>query len=155
MANAVIFKLLLTSYLKRDLAKKQQQCYHFNMSFNICVCKGFTQSSCSIFYGSELTYIYMSMWIDMTCRFGKGRGSTETPFKLFANHNALGQLNNHNTFSFSEDRPSSNPELIELFVPGWGESYCNIVNYVKNNAFFCTKQVDFAKIFSEMIDKIL
>ncbi len=91
----------------------------------------------------------------MTCRFGKGRGSTETPFKLFANHNALGQLNNHNTFSFSEGGPSSNPELIEPFVPGKGESYCNIVNYVKNNAFFCTKQVDFAKIFSEMIDKIL
>ncbi len=136
MANAVIFKLLLTSYLKRDLAKKQQQCYHFNMSFNICVCKGSAQSSCSIFYGSELTYIYMSMWIDMTCRFGKGRGSTETPFKLFANHNALGQLTNHNTFSFSEDRPSSNPELIEPFVPGWGESYCNIVNYVKNNVIF-------------------
>ncbi len=44
----------------------------------------------------------MSMWIDMACCFGKGRGSTETPSKLFANHNALGQLTNHNTFRFSE-----------------------------------------------------
>ncbi len=71
-----------------------------------------------------------------TCCFGKGRGSTETPSKLFANHNALGQLTNHNTFCFSEGGPSSNPELIEPFVSGWGERYCNIVNYVKNNAIF-------------------
>ncbi len=56
--------------------------------------------------------------------------------KLFANHNALGQLTNHNTFRFSEGRPSSNPELIEPFVPGWGEKYCNNVNYVENNAIF-------------------
>ncbi len=57
------------------------------------------------------------IWIDMailtTCCFGKGRGSTETQYKLFANHNALGQLTNHNTFRFSEGGPSSNPELIE------------------------------------------
>ncbi len=39
------------------------------------------------------------------------------------------QLTNHNTFSFLEGGPSSNPELIELFVPGWGERYCNNVNY--------------------------
>ncbi len=69
------------------------------------------------------------------CCFGKGRGSTETPSKLFANHNTLGQLTNHNTFCFSESSPSSNPELIDSFVPGWGERYCN-VNYVKNNAIF-------------------
>ncbi len=78
----------------------------------------------------------MSMWIDMACCFGKGRGSTETPSKLFANHNAQGQLTNHNTFRFLEGGPSSNPELIERFVPGWGERYCNNVNYVKNNAIF-------------------
>ncbi len=79
---------------------------------------------------------HMSMWIDMACCFGKGRGSTETLSKLFANHNALGQLTNHNTFRFSEGGPSSNPELIEPFVPGWGERYCNNENYVKNNAIF-------------------
>ncbi len=39
-----------------------------------------------------------------------------------ANHNALRQLTNHNTFSVSEGGPSSNPELIEWFVSGWGES---------------------------------
>ncbi len=51
-------------------------------------------------------------------RGGEG-GSTETPSKLFANHNALGQLTNHNTFSFLEGGPSSNPELFESFVrPG-------------------------------------
>ncbi len=72
----------------------------------------------------------------MACCFGKGRGSTEMPSKLFANHNALGQLTNHNTFSFSEGGPSSNPELIEPFVPGWGERYCNNVNYVQNYAIF-------------------
>ncbi len=61
---------------------------------------------------------------------------SKTPSKLFANHNTLGQLTNHNTFCFSEGGPSSNPELIEPFVPGWGERYCNNVNYVKNNAIF-------------------
>ncbi len=73
---------------------------------------------------------------DGTCCFGKGRGNTETPSKLFTNHNALGQLTNHNTFRFSEGGPSSNPELIESFVSGWGERYCNDVNYLKNNEFF-------------------
>ncbi len=75
---------------------------------------------------------------DGTCYFGKGRGSTETPSKLFANHNALGQLTNHNTFRFSEGRPSSNPELIEPFVPGWRERYCNNLNYVKKLCVFRT-----------------
>ncbi len=133
IVNAVIFKLLLTSYLKRDLAKKtkKQYRYHFNMSYNICACKGSAWSSCSIFSGSELIWQYW--W---TCCFGKGRGSTEKLSKLFDNHNALGQLTNHNTFCFLEGGPSSNPELIEPFVPGWGERYCNNVNYVKNNAYF-------------------
>ncbi len=72
----------------------------------------------------------------IACCFGKGRGNTETQSKLFANHNALGQLTNHNTFRFSVGGTSSNPELIEPFVPGWGERYCNYVNYVKNNAIF-------------------
>ncbi len=61
---------------------------------------------------------------------------SKTPSKLFANHNALGQLTNHYTFRFSEGGPSSNPELIESFVWGGGERYCNNVNYVKNNAIF-------------------
>ncbi len=38
--------------------------------------------------------------------------------KLFANHNALGQLTNHNTFSFSEGGPSSNPEQSRLCEAG-------------------------------------
>ncbi len=66
----------------------------------------------------------------------QGAGQYWNTSKLFANHNALEQLTNHNTFHFSEGGPSSNPELIELFVPGWGERYCNNVNYVKNNVFF-------------------
>ncbi len=56
--------------------------------------------------------------------------------KLFTNHNALGQLTNHNTFSFLAGGPSSNPELIEPFVSGRGERYCNNVNDVKNNVIF-------------------
>ncbi len=43
---------------------------------------------------------------------------SKTLSKLFANHNALGQLTNHNTFRFSEGGPSSNPELIEPFEAG-------------------------------------
>ncbi len=68
------------------------------------------------------------------------RGGAVTPSKLFANHNALGQLTNHNTFHFSEGGPSSNLERIEPFVPGWGERYCNNVNYVKSNAIFLNHQ---------------
>ncbi len=85
IVNAVIFKLLLTYYLKRDLAtKKQQEHYHFNMSCNIRACKGSARSSCSIFSRSELIWQYW--W---TCCSLKGRGtcSNETPSKLFANHN--------------------------------------------------------------------
>ncbi len=101
------------------------------MSCNIRACKGSARSSCSIFSRSELIWQY---W--QTCCSGKGRGSTETPSKLFANHNALGQLTNHNSFRFSGGGPSSNPELIESFVSGYGERYCNNENYVKNNAIF-------------------
>ncbi len=64
------------------------------------------------------------------------RGGAVMPSKLFANHIALGQLTNHNTFRISEGGPSSNPELIETFVSGWGERYCNNVNYVKNYVIF-------------------
>ncbi len=101
------------------------------MSCNIHACKGSAWSSCSVFSRSEFIWQY-----SRTCCFGKGRGSTETPSKLFANHNTLGQLTNHNTFSFSEGGPSSNPELIESFGSGWGERYCNNVNNVKNNVIF-------------------
>ncbi len=58
------------------------------------------------------------------------------PSKLLANHNGLGQLTNHNTFSFLEGGASSNPKLIESFVSGWGERYCNNVNYVKMYVIF-------------------
>ncbi len=54
----------------------------------------------------------------MNCS-GKGRGNTGKPSKLFANHNALGQLTKHNTFRFSEGGPSSYPELTKSFVSGW------------------------------------
>ncbi len=90
--------------------------------------KSFARYSCSIFSRSELIWQYWRI-----CCFGKGWGNTETPSKLFSNHNALGQLTNHNTFRFSEGGPSSNTELIESFVSGWGERYCN---NVKNNAIF-------------------
>ncbi len=101
------------------------------MSCNIRACKGSAWSSCSIFSRSELIWQYWGTYC-----FGKERVSTETLSKLFANHNALGQLTNHNTFRFSEGGPSSNPELIEPFVWGWGERFCNNVNYEKNNAIF-------------------
>ncbi len=116
------------TYLKRDLAppKKHNNNITTLMSCNIRACKGSARSSCSIFLRSELIWQY---W--RTCCFGKGN-----TYKLFANHNALGQLTNHNTFCFLEGGPSSNPELIESFVSGWGERYCNNVNYVKNNAIF-------------------
>ncbi len=39
------------------------------------------------------------------------------PSKLLANHNALGQLTNHNTFSYSEGGASSDPELKEYMCP--------------------------------------
>ncbi len=33
-------------------------------------------------------------------------------------------------------QPSSNPELMDSFMSGWGEMYFNNVNNVKNNAIF-------------------
>ncbi len=103
------------------------------MSCNIRACKGSAWSSCSIFSRSELIWQY---W--RTCCFGKTNLLFWCCFhqywnasKLFANHNAPGKLTNHNTF-----RSSLNPELIEAFVPGWGERYCNNVNYAKNNVIF-------------------
>ncbi len=101
------------------------------MSCNICACKSSAQFSCSIFSRSEFIWQY---W--RTGCFGEGRGSTEMPSKLFANHNALGKITNHNKFSISEGGSSSNLELIESFVSGWGECYYNNVNNVKNNAIF-------------------
>ncbi len=92
------------------------------MSCNIRACKGSAWFSCSIFSGSESG----SNWygnIDELAVLARGGAALK--------HR---QLTNHNTFSFSEGGPSSNPELIKPFVPGWGERYCNNVNYVKNNA---------------------
>ncbi len=87
-----------------------------------------------------LLFNILEVWIDMAMLtnllFWQGAWQYWNASKLFANHNALGQLTNHNTFHFSEGGPSSNPELIEPFVWGWGERYCNIVNYVKNNTIF-------------------
>ncbi len=85
-----------------------------------------------------LLFNILEVWIDIAILTNLllWQASTEMPSKLFTNHKALGQLTNHNTFRFSEGGSSSNPELIEPFVPGWGERYCNNVNYVKNNAIF-------------------
>ncbi len=76
-------------------------------------------------------------WYDNIDEFAVlARGGAVALSKLFANHNALEQLTNHKTFCFSKGGPSSNPELIESFVSGWGERYFNHVNYVKNNTIF-------------------
>ncbi len=92
-------------------------------------------TQCLVPYSENKGYASNPRCFERRRYFGKGRGSTETPSKLFANHNAPGQLTNHNTFRFSKGGPSSSPELIESFVSGWGERYCNNANYVKNNAF--------------------
>ncbi len=79
-------------------------------------------------------FLQTSTWETITVRIGLKLFATTNSFPFI--HNALGQLTNHNTFRFSEGGPSSNPKLIEPFVPDWGERYCNNVNYVKNNALF-------------------
>ncbi len=84
------FQVLFVTYTTIQRLYNQQ----WNES-DISACKGSAQSSCSIFSRSELIWQY---W--RTCCFGKGRGSTETSSKLFANHNALGQLTNHNIYFF-------------------------------------------------------
>ncbi len=123
LVNAIIFKLLLTSYLKRDLAKKTTT---ITISVRAKVLHNpFVQYSLNI----------LEIWIDLAILTNL-LFRQETLSKLLANHNALGQLTNHNRFRFSEGGPSSNPELIELFLSGWGERYCNNVDYVKNNAIF-------------------
>ncbi len=112
------------------------------MSCNIRACNGSARSSCSIFsrwvtwYSRGLNPAQIDMAILTNLLFWQGAGQYWNTSKLFVNHNALDQLTNHNTFHFSEGGPSSNQELMEPFVPGWGERYCNNVNYVKNNAIF-------------------
>ncbi len=122
IVNVVMFKLLLTSYLKRDSAPKNN-----NNNVNTLICIAIS--------------VLAKVLHDPLVQYSRGlncmaRGGAVTPSKLITNHNALAQLTNHNTFSFSEGGPSSNPELIKSFVSGWGERYCNNVNYVKNNAIF-------------------
>ncbi len=108
--NAVIVKML-TSQLKPDLANKTKTILHNPL----------------VQYSRGLNWFGN---IDELAVLARGGAI------LKCCHNALGQLTNHNTFSFSEGGPSSNPELIEPFVSGWGEIYCNHVNYVKNNTMF-------------------
>ncbi len=111
IVNAVIFKRLLTAYLKHDLAKKNKK---NNVTTLICLALSVRAKVLSdplVQYSRGLNPAQIDMAIltpsltipeqTGTCCFGKGRGSTETPSKLFANHNALGQLTNHNTFRFS------------------------------------------------------
>uniref|UniRef100_A0A673GRM6 Uncharacterized protein n=1 Tax=Sinocyclocheilus rhinocerous TaxID=307959 RepID=A0A673GRM6_9TELE len=79
---------------------------HYNPNLLLCAVR-FTEDS----FHNMREYRAKKSFVE---RRSKGRGSTETPSKLFVNHNALGQLTNHNTFCFSEGGPSSKPELIEL-----------------------------------------
>ncbi len=131
IVNAVICKLLLTSHLKHDFLAKNND----NITTLICLAISVRARFCTIrlFNILRSEFIWQYWW---TCCFSKGWGNTETLSKLFANHNTLGQLTNHNTFRFSEGGPSSNPELIESFVSVWGERYYNNVNNVTNNAIF-------------------
>ncbi len=128
IVNAVIFKLLLlTSYLKRDLAKKNN-----NNNVTTLICLAISVRA-KVLRDPLVQYSRGLNWygnIDVLAALARGLsvlqfGSTETPYKLFANHNALGQLTN-----------PSNPELIESFVSSWGERYYNNVNCVKNKAIF-------------------
>ncbi len=135
IVNAVIFKLLLASYLKRDLAKKNN-----NNNITSLICLAISVRA-KVLHDPLVQYSRGLNWysnIDKLAVLARG-GAILKQFKLFANHNTLGQLTNHNTFRFSEGGPSSNQELIESFVSGWGERYCNNVNYVKNNEIFETK----------------
>ncbi len=128
IVNAVIFKLLLTSYLKHDLAKKN------NVTTLICLA---ISVHAKVLHNPLVQYSQGLDWYGNIDELAVlARGGVVTPSKLFANHIALGQLTNHNTFRFSEGGPSSNPELIKPFVSSWGERYYNNINYVKNNAIF-------------------
>ncbi len=128
IVNAVIFKLLLASYLKRDLAKKKNN----NNNITSLICLAISVRA-KVLHDPLVQYSRGLNWysnIDKLAVLARG-GAILKQSKLFANHNTLGQLTNHNTFRFSECRPSSNPELIESFVSGWGERYCNNVNCEK------------------------
>ncbi len=121
-------QLLLTSYLKRDLAKKAKK-----QQLTTLICLVISVLA-KVLRDPLVQYSRGLNWygyIDKLAVLARG-GASETPSKPFTNHNAVGQLTNHNTFCFSEGGPSSNPELIESFVSGWGERYYNNVNYVKN-----------------------
>jgi len=112
IVNAVIFKLLLTSYLKRDLANKKK------------------------YYNNITTLLYLA--ISVCAKVLLARGEVILKHRLscspITTHWDSWPITTH--FVFRESGPSSNQELIEQFVSGWGERYCKNVNYVKNNAIF-------------------
>ncbi len=101
IVNAVIFRMLLTSHLKPDLAKIKK----IKITLPLCkmICLAISVRA-KVLHDPLVQYSRGLKWIDMAILtnmlFWKGRGSTETPSKLFANNNALGQLTNHNTFCF-------------------------------------------------------
>ncbi len=80
--------------------------FHF-LNFSQCVCLGIKIST-----KLQISKSTPNRDISFLKNPPAGRELMEL-IKLFANHNALGQLTNHNTFSFSEGGASSNPELIE------------------------------------------
>ncbi len=113
--------MLLTSYLKRDLAKNN------NITTLICLA---ISVRAKVLHDPLVQYsrgLNLYGNIDKLAVLVKG-GSILKRRLIWAvqvgmaNHNALGQLTNHNKLNFSEGGPSSNPELIKSFVSGWGES---------------------------------
>ncbi len=112
-----------TSYNKKKIVKSPIMLFHF-LNLSQCV---------ACMFGDKKIYKVTNLKAHSKGRYGElqrtghldykvvflylwyhNDGSTEKPF----NHNALGQLTNHNAFRFSEGGPSSNPELIKLFVSG-------------------------------------
>ncbi len=88
------------------------------MSCNIRACKGSAQSSSSRglnWYGN----------IDKLAVLARDRAILKRRLSCLP-------ITTH----FFYGRHSSNPELIEPFVSGWGERYCKNVHYVKNYAIF-------------------
>ncbi len=106
IVNAVIFKLLLISYLNRDLDKNNN-----NNNITTLICLALSVRA-KVLHDPLVQYSRGLNWFDELAVLARG-GAVQKPSMLFANHNALGQLTNHNAFRFSEGRafikPGTNP----------------------------------------------
>ncbi len=119
------FKLLLTSYLKRDIAT--------TTTIILLLCLAISMRA-KVLHDPLVQYSRGLNWygnIDELVVLARGGATLKRRL-------SCSPITTHweSYISFFRRRAFIYPELIESFVSGWGERYCNNANYVKNNVIF-------------------